>query len=85
MEPYHDIDDKNGNVTKRATTSSQIRERLVSGSINNEQTRNLVLLTAILVHDGSLGLDGLDGEVRCTNLLGDTSSFTLLDVRLTNL
>ena len=57
----------------------------MSWGINDEQARNLVLLTAILVHDGRLGLDGLDGAVRRTNLLSDTSSFTLLDVRLTNL
>lgn len=40
---------------------------------------------AHLVNNGSLGLDSLDGEVGSSNLLSDSSSFSLLDVGLTNL
>jgi hypothetical protein len=38
-----------------------------------------------LVHNLGLLLDSRDREVSSTNLLGDTSSFTLLNVSLTNL
>jgi hypothetical protein len=40
---------------------------------------------AYLVYNLGLLLDSRDREVSSTNLLGDTSSFTLLDVGLTNL
>ena len=57
----------------------------MSGCIDDEKTRNLVLLLAVLIHDGSLLLDSLRREVSSTNLLGDTAGFTLLDVGLTDL
>ena len=54
-------------------------------SIDNKETGDLVLLLAILIEHCSLGLDGLRREVGGTNLLCDTTSFTFLDVGLTNL
>lgn len=85
MWAYHNIDNQNGNVTQRASTSTQVSERFVSRGIDNEQTRNLVLLVAVLIHDGSLLLDCIHREVCSTNLLSDTAGFTLLNIGLTNL
>jgi len=42
-EAYHDIDNENSNVTKGWTTSSQVGERLVTRSIDNEETGEFVL------------------------------------------
>jgi len=36
FEAVHDINDKDSNVAQGAATGTQIRERLVSGSINNQ-------------------------------------------------
>lgn len=57
----------------------------MTGSVDDEKARNLVLLGAVLVHDSSLGLDRLDREVGGTDLLCDTSGFAFLYIRLTNL
>lgn len=57
----------------------------MTGSIDDEETGNLVLLGPVLVHDSGLGLDRLHREVSGTDLLRDTSSFAFLDIRLTNL
>ena len=83
--PHHDIDDKDSNVTERATTSTQVCERFVTGGIDDQETRNLVFLLAILVHNSSLLFDSLGREVSSTNLLCDTTGFTLLDIGLTDL
>ena len=48
LAAYHDIHDKDSDVTKRASTSTQVGEGFVSGGIDDEKTRNLVLLLAIL-------------------------------------
>ena len=44
----HDIDNQDGNITQRTATRPQVREGLVSGCIDDEETRNLVFLRSIL-------------------------------------
>ena len=46
--PYHDIDDQDGDITQRTTTSSQVREGFVPRCIDDEQARNLVFLRSVL-------------------------------------
>lgn len=53
--------------------------------VDDEQTRGLKLHLALGVHDRSLRLDCFGREVSCTNLLSDTSGFSLLDIGLTDL
>lgn len=81
----HDIDNQNGNVTERRTTGSEVRERLVTRCIDNQETGDLELELAIRVDDGRLLSDGLDREVCSTDLLCDTTGFAFLDVGLSNL
>ena len=57
----------------------------MSRRIDNQKTGDLVLSLAVLVQNSSLRLDRIDGEVRCTDLLSDTTRFALLDIRLSNL
>ena len=40
----HDVDNENGNVAERASSSTQVGERLVTGRVDDEQSRELVLL-----------------------------------------
>ena len=101
-KPYHDVDNEDSDITKRASTGTQVRERLVARCVDDEKTGDLVLLLAILlynersqavcdtfirylVQDSSLRLDSFHREIGGTNLLRDTTSFTFLDIRLTNL
>ena len=81
----HDINDKDGDVAQRAASRAQVGKRFVPRSVDDQQPRNLVLERAVLVHHGGLGFDRLDGEVGRTDLLGDTSSLTLLHIGLSNL
>ena len=53
--------------------------------IYDQQTGNLELELPIWVDHGGLLPDGLYGEVGSTDLLRNTSSFTLLHVSLANL
>ena len=54
-------------------------------SINDQKTWNLELEGVVFVDNLGFRLNGIDGEIRSTNLLGDTSSFTLLHIGLSNL
>jgi len=47
----HDVDNKDGHITKRATSASQIGERLVTGCVNNEEAWNLEVERLALSHD----------------------------------
>ncbi|ROW05672.1 hypothetical protein VMCG_05275 [Cytospora schulzeri] len=85
LKTVHDIDDQNSNVAKRRTSGTQVGERLVTGRVDDQETRDLELKLAILVDDMCLLLDGVDGEVSGTNLLSDTTGLTFLDVGLTDL
>lgn len=53
--------------------------------VDDKKTRDLVLVRAVLVDDSRLGLDRFDREVGSSNLLGDSSGLTTLDVGLTDL
>jgi hypothetical protein len=81
----HDIDDQNGNVTERRTTGTQVGEGLVTRCIDDQETGHLELEAAVAVDHGRLLLDGVYREVGSTDLLGNTTSFALLDVGLSNL
>jgi hypothetical protein len=81
----HDVDNQNGNVAKGGASRTQVREGLVTGRVDDQQTGYLELEAAVLVDDCSLLLDGLDWEVGGTNLLSDTTGFAFLDVGLTDL
>ena len=82
---YHDIHDENSDIAQRTATRTQVRERLVSGRVDDQKARNLVFLLPVFVHDGGLCLDRIDREVGSTDLLRNTSRFTFLDIGLTNL
>jgi hypothetical protein len=45
---YHDINDQDGDITQRASSATQICERLVSRGIDDEKTWHFVFLFAIL-------------------------------------
>jgi hypothetical protein len=57
----------------------------VPGGIDDEQSRDLELESAVLVDNGCLLLDSFDWEVGSSDLLSDTASFTFLNVGLPNL
>ena len=57
----------------------------MTGRVDDEKTRDLVLEAVVLVDNRRLLLQSIHREVSGTNLLCDTSSLALLDVRLTNL
>jgi hypothetical protein len=57
----------------------------VARGVNDQETGDLELKPIVLVNDGRLRFDGLNREVRSTNLLGNTSSFALLNVGLSDL
>jgi hypothetical protein len=48
-DAYSQVDDKNGNVTQRGSTRTQIGERLVAWSVDDEQSWNLDLVAVLLV------------------------------------
>ena len=68
METYHDIDDENGDVTQRATARPQVRERLVSGRIDNKQPRDLEL-EAVVLHRPSSAPSSLPAVRERTHLI----------------
>ena len=37
LETMHDVDDEDGNVAETRTTIAQVRERLVTGCVNNQK------------------------------------------------
>lgn len=82
----HEIDDENGDITQVATATSQVGERLVTGRIDEEDTvrLHLQLATEMLTQFGRLLDQVLTRQEGSTNLLGDTTGFTSLDIRLTN-
>lgn len=82
---HHDIDDENSNVTKGRTTSSKIRERFVTRGIDDEETGKLVFCEISISENASLLLDSVHREVGGSDLLSDSSCFSFLNVRLTNL
>lgn len=45
---HHNIDNEDGNVTKRTPTRAQIRERFVAGSVDDQKARNLIFLSSFL-------------------------------------
>ena len=45
---HSDVDDQDGDVTQRTSTGSQIGERLVTRSIDDEQTRYLEVEFTVL-------------------------------------
>ena len=53
--------------------------------VDDKETGNLELERTVLVDDSGLLADGIDREVCRTNLLRDTTGFTLLNIGLTNL
>ncbi|EPE03432.1 hypothetical protein F503_07735 [Ophiostoma piceae UAMH 11346] len=85
LEAVHDVDDEDRNVAQRRTTRAQVGERLVTGRVDDQQAGHLEVERAVLVDDGRLLLDGVDGEVRGADLLRDATSFALLDVGLAHL
>lgn len=56
LQAVHDINDKDGNVTQGTSTRTQIRERLVSWRVNNQETGDFVLLRAILYQNLLFGV-----------------------------
>lgn len=85
FQAVHDIDDENGDVTERRATGTQVGEGLVPWGIDNEQTRGLELHLVLRVNHSGLLSDCFDREVCSTDLLGDTTRFTFLNIGLTNL
>jgi hypothetical protein len=81
----HDIDDQDSNVAKRGTTASEVRERLVSRSVDDKETRDFELEFTIWVHWCDLLLQRRRWEIRSANLLCDATSFAFLDIGLSNL
>lgn len=53
-DAYGDIDNENGDVAQRTASRSQVGERLVTGRIDDEETRNLELEGIVLRRDVSL-------------------------------
>ena len=48
MEAYHDINDKDSNITQRAAARAQICEGLMSRSVNYKETWNSEILLVVL-------------------------------------
>jgi hypothetical protein len=57
----------------------------VTRGIDNQKTGDLELELAVLVDNLCLGAQSIDGEVSGTDLLGNTTGFTLLDIGLADL
>lgn len=81
----HDVNDEDGDVAERAASRTQVSEGFVAWCVDNEKTREFELLNIVLAQHRCLALDRFDREVGGTNLLSDTSGFSLLNVRLSNL
>jgi hypothetical protein len=47
---YRNIDNENGNVTQGTASGSQVGERLVTGGIDDEETRYLEVERVVLEH-----------------------------------
>jgi len=45
---HHDINDENGNVTERRSSSSKVTERLMTRGVDDEESRDLVLVGSVL-------------------------------------
>jgi hypothetical protein len=98
---YHDVDNKDGDVTERTSTGTEVGEGLVTRRVDDQQTRDVVLEVTILhialghitrntiptnlVEHQGLLLDGVHGEEGCTDLLGNTARLAFLYVGLANL
>mmetsp|Transcript_36197 Transcript_36197/g.87602 ORF Transcript_36197/g.87602 Transcript_36197/m.87602 type:complete len:763 (+) Transcript_36197:174-2462(+) len=85
FQTVHQIDHQNGNIAQRGTTGTKVGERLVTWCINDEHTRNLKVKLFGFIEFGGLGLQSLLFKKGGTNLLCNTSSFSLLDIGLSNL
>ena len=82
FETVHDIDNKHGQVTKRATSRTQVGERLVTWCVDDEETWQFEIKRLASSHDIDVMLQIFTWEVCCTNLLSDTASFVSLHVGL---
>ena len=78
---YH----QDSNIAERRATGAEICERFMTGCVDDEETRHLEFEGTIFIDYLSLCLKGIHWKVRSTYLLSDASSFTFLNVRLTDL
>ena len=81
----HDVNDQNSDITQTGTSGSQVGEGLMAWSIDYEEARYLVLYWESVVHFLIQTVAILFGKVCGTNLLGDTSSLSSLNVSLSQL
>jgi hypothetical protein len=81
----HDVNHEDGNITEGRSSGSKIREGLVTRSINHQQARHFELEATVCIDDLGFLLNCVHGEVRGSDLLGDTSGFAFLNVGLSDL
>ena len=75
----YNINDENGHIAKRRTSRSKISERLMTRSINNEETWKFKIDWNIILNFINVTSDIFWWEESSTNLLSDTTSFTSLN------
>ena len=83
FQPVHNVHDEDGDIAQRRTSGTQIAERFVAGSVDNEKTGHFQLHLLESVDHFRLLSDGIDGHVSGTDLLGNAAGFAVLDVRST--
>jgi hypothetical protein len=78
----HDIDNKHGHIAKTATTGTEISERLVTGSVNNQEARDFQGHGIAVLKQRQVLLEILLREVCGTNLLRNTTRLASLHIGL---
>ena len=78
----HNVDDEHGQVAQRGATRTQVRKRLVTWGVNDEEAWNFQLELLSTAHYFDMVLQVVRWEVCRTNLLSDTTSLISLHVCL---
>jgi len=85
FQPVHNIDHKHGQVTEGRTSGSQVGERLVTGSVDHEEAGHIEFDILAATHAVDVLLEVLLGEVGRSDLLGNSTSFAALHIRVPQL
>lgn len=85
FESVHDIDHKYSHVAKRRASGSQVSERLVTWSVDDQEAWDFKVDLFPRSHSLEELRQILLREVSCTDLLGDSASLSSLHIGLSQL
>jgi len=85
LETVHDVDDEDGQIAEGRTSGSEVGERLVTGGVDNKEAGKFEFDVFTGANAIAVLLQVLGREVGRSDLLGNSTSFASLHIRVPQL